>query len=496
MTKEKLSYLFAIFAISLMLSILPISSVVAQVEESEYAWRDIASYGNSGGEDAVMSSDGSKLLVLRQGSSVEKRLLSTSTDGGATWDAGRFAPDNSRNLKVDASGDKLITRGAWNQKLIHVSTDGGQTWNTRSTTDSNSEISISPDGKVIVESTVNGYLRMSTDDGQTWVEQNAAISRGRLAVLNDGRMILWGEKILSSDDYGKTWIVVNDSISEWRDSNSMAISEDGNSLMYIGYGTGIKKLSTNGGKTWRDITAPSVYYASGSLWISPCSLVVSNDGLKLGMAYCPNSSSPYSSFIYTSTDGGQTWTRNDKRILMPRLFMAHDGSKVFAPRTMELATLRMAQSDSFYLSSIPSNFGVDTAVSNSVITTRSLHCYSINRSSIKTVSPDGIIPSESSVKILGGLTFEVNCSKPAGSSDITVSLNRKFNDFSKVRVYKKSSADAKLEDITRSLTIKNENRDGKEVTTISYRATDGADYDDDKTVNSLITDPIYFGVVE
>lgn len=277
--KRTLSYLFTIFVTSLMLSILPISSVVAQVEESEYAWRDIASYGNSVGEDAVMSSDGSKLLVLKQGSSMEKRVLRTSMDDGATWDAGQTAPDNSRNLRADARGNKLIARGAWNQKLIHVSTDGGQTWNTRSTTDSNSEISISPDGKVIVESTVNfyraGYLRTSTDDGQTWIEQNTAVGAGRLAVLNDGRMILWGEKILSSNDYGRTWMVVNDSISGRQDSDSMAISENGNSLMYINYGTGAKKLSTDSGKTWRNVAVPDIHY---NYLASPCSLVISDDG--------------------------------------------------------------------------------------------------------------------------------------------------------------------------------------------------------------------------
>lgn len=64
-----------------------------------------------------------------------------------------------------------------------------------------------------------------------------------------------------------------------------------------------------------------------------------------------------------------------------------------------------------------------------------------------------------------------------------------------MRVYKKDSATANLQDITSQAVVKNETVAGKLVTTVSYKVVDGANNDDDHTANSVITDPVYFGVV-
>lgn len=95
---------------------------------------------------------------------------------------------------------------------------------------------------------------------------------------------------------------------------------------------------------------------------------------------------------------------------------------------------------------------------------------------------------------MGGLSFNINCTQASASSDITVSLASQY-DVSKVRVYKKDSATANLQDITSQAVVKNETVAGKLVTTVSYKVVDGANNDDDHTANSVITDPVYFGVV-
>ena len=135
------------------------------------------------------------------------------------------------------------------------------------------------------------------------------------------------------------------------------------------------------------------------------------------------------------------------------------------------------------------------SVAQSTIAVKSLRCYDIVASSVKPLSADGVTPTEARVKILGGLSFKINCTQVSASSNITISLAKQY-DIAKMRVYKKDSATANLQDITSQAVIKNETIAGKTVTTISYVAVDGADNDDDHLANSVITDPIYFGVLE
>ena len=177
--------------------------------------------------------------------------------------------------------------------------------------------------------------------------------------------------------------------------------------------------------------------------------------------------------------------------------MTADGSKIFAVANnniYRLGTLQLPQTKTFDVSTKPAPANTDNVVAKSTIAAKSLRCYDIVASSVKPLSADGITPAEARVKILGGLSFNINCTQVSASSDITVSLASQY-DVSKVRVYKKDSATANLQDITSQAVVKNETVAGKLVTTVSYKVVDGANNDDDHTANSVITDPVYFGVV-
>lgn len=236
---------------------------------------------------------------------------------------------------------------------------------------------------------------------------------------------------------------------------------------------------------------------SGPSYAVAYSTVISNDGSKIAFTFQPSGSSPISSDVKTSVDGGITWESSGKYIIMPKVFMGSDGDKLYSPEIGHIASLNVAKTDRFDVSTVANNLqDVDTILTNSVIETQSLHCYDIDDSSVKILSANGINPSEQNIKMIGGMGFNINCMKPSASSNITISLGDKVSDLSKLRIYQKKLNSSTLEDITKLLTVKNEVKGGKEVTTIAYKAIDGANHDSDEIVNSLITSQLYFGVVD
>ena len=472
-----ISIFFAASVVSLAAMFAPFAKA-----EAAYSWKDITIPGGNVKESRI-SSDGSKLIVLQEGATFNDRKLLVSTDNGVSWSS-NTAPEGAINLLTNTDGSKLVVQGKYGQNNIHVSTDGGNSWTTPSApVESDAGLRMSPDGSTLTKCGYGGPLYVSRDNGQTWEQKGNECPS---AVFNGGRMIcmdVYDDLIKQSTDYGATWEIVKDGAHF-----GAAFSANGASI-FDG-----QKVSVDGGTNWSSISP-----IPGHSWLNDVSRIgISNDGKRLFVTLEPNSSYPSWAPVASSVDGGKTWQDwGSGNFEGGSISMTADGSKIFAAANnniYRLGTLQLPQTKTFDVSTKLAPANTDNAVAKSIIAAKSLRCYDIVASSVKSLSADGITPTEARVKILGGLSFNINCIQVSASSDITVSLASQY-DVSKVRVYKKDSAAANLQDITSQAVIKNETIAGKTVTTVSYKAVDGANNDDDHTANSVITDPVYFGVV-
>ena len=472
-----ISIFFAVSVVSLAAMFAPFAKA-----EAAYNWKDITIPGGNIKESRI-SPDGSKLIVLQEGATFNDRKLLVSTDGGANWSSSA-APEGVINLLTNTDGSKLVVKGKYGQNNIHVSTDGGNSWTTPAApVESDAGLRMSPDGSTLTKCGYGGPLYVSRDNGQTWGQKGNECPN---AVFNNGKMIYmdqYDDLVKQSTDYGATWEVIKDGAAD-----EASFSTNGSGIFN---GT---KLSADGGRSWNSVS-PMPGQASDN---GPEHLGVSDDGKRLFATFEPRGSSPTRRPVNTSVDGGKTWQDWGNDIFEGgSISMTADGSKIFATANnniYRLGTLQLPQTKTFDVSTKPTPVNTDNSVAKSTIAAKSLRCYDIVASSVKPLSADGITPTEARVKILGGLSFNINCTQVSASSDITVSLASQY-DVSKVRVYKKDSAAANLQDITSQAVIKNETIAGKTVTTVSYKAVDGANNDDDHTANSVITDPVYFGVV-
>ena len=468
-----ISIFFAVSVVSLAAMFAPFAKA-----EAAYSWKDITIPGGNVKESRI-SSDGSKLIVLQEGATFNDRKLLVSTDGGANWSSSA-APEGAINLLTNTDGSKLVVKGKYGQNNIHVSTDGGNSWTTPAApVESDASLRMSPDGSTLTKCGHDGPLYVSRDNGQTWEQKGNECPN---AVFNNGKMIYmdqYDDLVKQSTDYGATWEVIKDGAAD-----EASFSTNGSGIFN---GT---KLSVDGGRSWNSVS-PMPGQSSDN---GPAYLGVSDDGKRLFATFEPRGSSPTWKPVNISVDGGKTWQDWGNDIFEGgSISMTADGSKIFAAANnniYRLGTLQLPQTKTFDVSTKPAPANTDNAVAKSTIAAKSLRCYDIVTSSVKPLSAEGITPTEARVKILGGLSFNINCTQVSASSDITVSLASQY-DVSKVRVYKKDSAAANLQDITSQAVIKNETIAGKTVTTVSYKAVDGANNDDDHTANSVITDPVY-----
>ena len=471
-----ISILIVISAVSLATIFTPF----VKAEEAVYNWKDIT-VPSGGVEGSQISYDGSKMFVLQRGAAVDDRKLLVSADDGENWNS-TTAPGGANNLLVNTDGSKLVVKGKYAENAIYVSTDGGNNWTKPAApVASDNRLLMSPDGSILTKCKDGHPLYVSTDDGQTWVQKGNECPD---AVFNGGKMMLtsYGD-LKQSTDYGMTWTVIRNGVGESAFSANGASIFDG------------RKVSVDGGTSWSSTSS-----IPGHSQINVVSQIgISNDGKRLFATLEPASSSPSWAPVASSVDGGKTWQRwGGGNFEGGSISMSADGSKILAMADKgiyRLATLQLPQTKTFDVSTKPAPANTDDSVAQSTIAAKSLRCYDIVASSVKPLSADGITPTEARVKILGGLSFKINCTQVSASSNITISLAKQY-DIAKMRVYKKDSATSNLQDITSQAVIKNETIAGKTVTTISYVAVDGADNDDDHLANSVITDPIYFGVLE
>ena len=188
----------------------------------------------------------------------------------------------------------------------------------------------SGDGSKIVAAADNGYIYVSNDNGSTWLQCSSAGKKQwrSVAVSYDGQKIIavaylfrYGEYIARSIDGGNTWTTQKisgvyypgggttlrvDKVS-WYD---VCMSDDGSKIIAstAEYGMAIDHgvyTSSNGGSTWTQVDIPGVY--SPKFYGISCS----SDGTKVALvsgdiAYTTASGNGY---IYTSINGGSSWTK-------------------------------------------------------------------------------------------------------------------------------------------------------------------------------------------
>ena len=107
----------------------------------------------------------------------------------------------------------------------------------------------------------------------------------------------------------------------------------------------------------------------------------------------------------------------------------------------------------------------------------------------KTVTASGLTAPDGNVTVLGGFDFILGCSAAGGTATVDITLGARYEDTSKLRVYKTNGTT--VTDVTAQMTIQNTATS----TVLRYTLTDGTGFDSDATVNGAIDDPLYVGVL-
>lgn len=84
-------------------------------------WSSLAGSGSRSWTDVAMSSDGTKMAAIGNGT------IYTSGDSGATWIA-RTGPGTRSAIAMSSDGTKLISSNTANAQYIYTSNDSGVSW--------------------------------------------------------------------------------------------------------------------------------------------------------------------------------------------------------------------------------------------------------------------------------------------------------------------------------------------------------------------------------
>lgn len=296
----------------------PAGSYAAMVPVARTAW----AAWNSAEPLGICSSLASSADGQRLAACFSPGFIHTSADGGATWEM-RHSQQYWRTITCSADGLRLAAASSGPNSAggqIHTSTDGGVTWVPRESTRHWNSLSSSADGMKLLASVNGGYLYTSSDGGQTWSERAQAHSWRSTASSSDGMRLAaialnttsppTGTEVFTSTDSGMTW-QLRSSSADGNYWTGLAMSADGMKLAAL---SGVIRLSTDGGSTWR--------YAPGTTatWSS---IATSLDGVRLV-------ASRYPGMIYTSSDSGATWLPHESSRSWGAVASSADGYKLAA----------------------------------------------------------------------------------------------------------------------------------------------------------------------
>jgi hypothetical protein len=189
------------------------------------SWAPTASASSSEWEALASSADG-KVLA----GAIFNGTIYYSTNAGLNWLPSGVPNRAWLALSMSADGTKIMA--AANGDTIYALTNSGGTLTWGMT----GAIAGSADESRLVASSVSGTY-VSTNSGASWApgttisgQVTSSADGSKLAVFN-------GSKVLSSSDYGNTW-VTNNWPNNWVFPN-MCSSADGNRLFAVGNGAGV-----------------------------------------------------------------------------------------------------------------------------------------------------------------------------------------------------------------------------------------------------------------
>lgn len=304
----------------LTLSLSTALSPLAKAEEARHTWKTLTSLPFSRPGEIFISPDGSKLFVL-ESDTAHNASFWMSADDGATWRKIWSKQAQDVRPSFSADGSKIVLE--YGQHFFSISTDGGQSWVERGDP-VHTTVLISPDGSFLVSCSgsggATGYTaNISTDDGQTWTQKGTVttVMSCPRYVSNNGSMIIqnYGD-LARSTDYGQTWTetpgVLNVDVRASYSNNGNNIFEG-------------DRISLDGGNHWTPSNAP---IPAGYTIVQTG---ISDDGKKLFVTteVLGGTSSPHSTTLLTSVDGGRTWHSENGASDYDMMAMSSDGSKMF-----------------------------------------------------------------------------------------------------------------------------------------------------------------------
>jgi photosystem II stability/assembly factor-like uncharacterized protein len=256
-----------------------------------------------------------------------------TTNGGATWTAGRVPGADSLQFRdvhaFDANNAYLLSIGNGNQSRIYKTSDGGANWTLQFTNPDSSgfydcmSFWDTKRGIVIGDALGSDIAILVTTDGATWKRippaslPNAQPNEGSFAASGTCLVTRPGGhawivasnadhgRVLHTADYGKSWRVDTLPLTTRSGSGPQSIAfRDAQNGMALGGGNAAKPgdvliaVTSNGGKTWTARTSPAL---GTGVW---------------GGVFVPTAAKPTvvavgpTGSVY-STDNGATWTAID-----------------------------------------------------------------------------------------------------------------------------------------------------------------------------------------
>jgi photosystem II stability/assembly factor-like uncharacterized protein len=207
-----------------------------------------------------------------------------TTDGGKMWNSisqGMIDDSDIMSLRIDAANPRRIFSSACSG--IYRSEDGGATWTKLQGVPYSSrrtqQIVQDPTDEQTLYAATTGGLWMTSDSGETWKRITAPDTDASAVVVlasQKGKRVLAGmsaQGILRSDDSGNTFAVSNEGFSH-RVIAAAAVDRESILIRAEGYGNKLLQ-SDDGGKTWRDFNGAAlskaveqIYSTSNGWWVS------------------------------------------------------------------------------------------------------------------------------------------------------------------------------------------------------------------------------------
>jgi len=293
------------------------------------------------------SADGTRLVASAQGGGIY-----VSTNSGAAWvdvsepqvlGLASGAPTaNWRVISCSADGTNLVAIEAPiafpDSAQIYTSGDRGANWTLTSAPFAYwTALASSADGSRLaavagaVGGRVEGYepsptyylgpIFCSADFGATWTQTGAPLRPwSSVACSTNGESLLaatFDGAVFLSNDSGATWTPASVASNMWF---AVAMSADGTRMAAAPL-QGLIYVSTNAGAAWMG-AGPTNPLAIDSAWLG---LAMSADGLKLAAVACRDAGG-----IFTSGDGGGTWTQAGSPNYLLSVACSADGATVVA----------------------------------------------------------------------------------------------------------------------------------------------------------------------